>query len=187
LLESIIIGRKNKYMNSISFPIKTERLSITKFDESMVDSFQANSMDDDIRRFVPDEVFETLDEARATLAKLISYYNQDNAPLVYPILLHDGQNIGYVQAVPYYDEWEIGYHVAKAHTGKRYASEALRAFLPFIIRQLGIGHIIGISHIDNIASRRVMEKSGFDLEYDGPGPYQGEELHIRRYVYHRVE
>lgn len=54
--------------------IETDRLLITEFDESMIESVHLNSLDDDNRRFVPDEVFETIDEARKTVEWLISCY-----------------------------------------------------------------------------------------------------------------
>jgi len=43
--------------------IETERLIITVFDESMIESVHKNSLDEDIRWFVPDEVFETMEDA----------------------------------------------------------------------------------------------------------------------------
>lgn len=38
--------------------IETERVTITEFDLSMAESVHKNSLDEDTRRFVPDEVFE---------------------------------------------------------------------------------------------------------------------------------
>lgn len=165
--------------------IKTDRLMITEFDETMAESLHLNSLDDDNRRYVPDEVFETMDQARETMGWLISCYRGDEGPFVYPVLLHDGKNIGYVQAVRIEEGWEIGYHVSKVYTGNGYATEALTAFLPVIMQRLGISFVFGICHADNIASQRVLDKCGFVLEYSGPGDYQGVELPIRRYRYGR--
>ena len=47
--------------------IETERLIITEFDMSMAQSVHLNSLDDDNRRFVPDEVFETVEAAAETI------------------------------------------------------------------------------------------------------------------------
>ena len=41
--------------------IQTERLTITEFDLSMAESVHLNSLDEDNRRFLPDEVFETVE------------------------------------------------------------------------------------------------------------------------------
>jgi len=164
-------------------PIISKRLYIAELDESMAETFHLNSMDDDNRRFVPDEVFETVERAREILAWLISCYSQNDAPLVYAIMLNGGQNIGYVQAVPIPGGWEIGYHVAKPYTGNDYATEAVNAFLPHVMRRIGITEIYGICCADNFASRKVLEKCGFKLEFDGIGKEHGEDRHIRRYKY----
>ena len=105
--------------------IETERLIITEFTADMAEAVHLNSLDEDNRRFVPDEVFETVEEAADTVAFLMGGYASGEGPLVYPVLLKDGICIGYVQAVPL-DEggYEIGYHIGKAYTGRGYASEA---------------------------------------------------------------
>ncbi|MBQ2330634.1 MAG: GNAT family N-acetyltransferase, partial [Oscillospiraceae bacterium] len=78
--------------------------------------------------------------------------------------------------------WEVGYHIGGAYTKRGYATEAVSAFLPVIMQKLGIDKISGICVSENLASRRVMEKCGFRLEYEGEGEYQGEKRNIARYV-----
>lgn len=165
--------------------IKTDRLLITELDESMIESVHLNSLDDDNRRFVPDEVFETIDTAREIVQWLISRYQGNEGPFVYPILLQNGTNIGYVQAVRIKDGWEIGYHVSKTYTGNGYSTEAVIAFLPVIMNQLKISNIYGICLAENIASQRVLDKCGFVLEYAGLGNYQGFQRLIYRYKYNK--
>ena len=168
--------------------IETERLIISKFDESMAQFVHENSLDDDNRRFVPDEVFETVETACETVQFLIECYNGDSGPYVYPVLLKSGENIGYVQAVPIDSgEWEIGYHIAKSYTGNGYATEAVAAFLPVVMERLGICKIEGVCLLENVASQRVMEKCGFALEYSGIGNYHGNEREICRYIYRSDE
>jgi len=166
-----------------NFYLNTERLIITEFNESMIESVQENSIDEDTRRFVPDEVFETIEEACKTVLWLMDCYKKENEPCVYPVLLKNGENIGYVQAVPLKAGWEIGYHIAKIHTRNGYATEAIKAFLPIIMERLNIKEIVGICLLENIASCKVMERCGFVLEYQGVGNYQGNEHEICRYKY----
>ena len=166
-------------MHTVS--IETDRLIITVFDEDMAESTHMNSLDEDNRHFMPDEVFETKEDALEKILDLISYYDSDNAPLVYPILLKNGQHIGHVEVVPIGRSWEIGYHVGKCYTRKGYATEAVKAFLPIIMEQLGLNEMFGICLAGNAASRKVLEKCGFLLEFDGMGPYHGEMQHICRY------
>ena len=164
--------------------IETPRLLITRFTEDMAQSVHENSLDDDTRRFVPDEVFETVEIARETIRFLISCYDQADMPLVYPVLLKDGQNIGYVQAVPLPDgTWEIGYHIGKKYTCQGYATEAMRAFLPEVMRLLNISSILGVCLKENIASIKVLKRCGFAQTFEGTALYQGAEREICCFLY----
>ncbi len=164
--------------------IKTERLEITEFTLDMVEAVHLNSLDEDNRKFNPNEVFETMEIAQDTVEFLMSVYENGDGPLVYPVLLADGTSIGYVQAVPMDDDkWEVGYHIAKNFAGKGYATEAVKAFLPVIMKELGIAEILGICVVENIASIKVLEKVGFVKEFEGMGTYQDEEREICKYTY----
>lgn len=164
--------------------IETERLIITKFTMDMVRAVHLNSLDEDNRRFVPDEVFETVEEAADTVGFLMSVYENGDGPLVYPVLLKDSACIGYVQAVPLDDgTWEIGYHIGGAYTKQGFATEAVKAFLPVILPKLGLRQIKGICLAENMASRKVMERCGFIKDFEGEGPYQGQQKRICRYHY----
>lgn len=149
-------------MNSIK--VQSERLKIVKFSSDMVESVYHNSHDENTKRFIPDEYFETIEEAREVVEYFMNNYGNNDVPQVYPIVLNDGENIGYIQAVPIDDgKYEIGYHIAEKYTGKGYATEALTVFLPFIMNELKIKSIYGICNDDNIGSRKVLEKCGFEL------------------------
>lgn len=163
--------------------IETERLIITKFDLSMAESVHKNSLDEDNRRFVPDEVFETVEEAKETIEFLINCYESGEGPLVYPVLLKDGTNIGYVQLVPIKEGVEVGYHIGKEFTRKGYATEAMKALLKYKLPEENISKVYGICVSENTASKKVMEKCGFVKEFEGRGDYQGEQREIARYVY----
>ncbi len=163
--------------------IETERLIITDFSVDMAEDVHKNSLDEDNRRFVPDEVFETVAEARETVAYLMGQYGGAEGPFVHPILLKSGENIGYVQLVNIGEGWELGYHVAKAYTGRGYATEASRAFLPAMAAKYHLSEIYGICLADNLASVRVMEKLGFENLFRGTGPYQGAERPIVKNIW----
>ena len=164
--------------------IETERLIITEFTMDMAEAVHLNSLDEDNRRFVPDEVFETVEEAADTVGFLMGVYENGDGPLVYPALLKDGTYIGYVQAVPFDDgSWEVGYHIGAAYTKQGYATEAVKAFLPVIMPRLGLTQIKGICLAENKASQKVMTRCGFVKEFEGIGPYQGTERPICKFIY----
>lgn len=162
--------------------LETEHLIITTFDLSMAESVHKNSLDEDNRRFVPDEVFETVEEAKETIGFLMSCYDTGDGPLVYPVLLKNGTNIGYVQLVPLEEGFEVGYHIAKEFTGAGYATEALKALLEYAKAEKNLDKVYGICVSENVASKKVLEKCGFTKEYEGAGEYQGNPANIARYV-----
>lgn len=47
--------------------LETERLVITEFTTDMAQAVHENSLDEDTRRFLPDEVFETVEDALETI------------------------------------------------------------------------------------------------------------------------
>ena len=165
--------------------IETERLRITEMTMDMAVDVHKNSLDEDIRRFVPDEVFETIEEAQETIEFIISQYGSVDGPLIYALITKEGdKNIGYVQLVPIGEgKWEIGYHVAKAYTGNGYATEAVKAFLPVISEQVGITEVYGIRLLENVASGRVLEKCGFETFFTGEGTYHDGVYEISKSVW----
>lgn len=165
--------------------IETERLTITQFTMNMAEAVHLNSLDEDNRRFSPDEVFETVEEAADTVGFLMGVYESNDGPLVYPVLLKDSTYIGYVQAVPFDDgSWEIGYHIGGNYAKQGYATEAVKGFLPVIMPKLGLKSIQGICVAENTASIKVLERCGFLKEYEGVGSYQGEEKPICKYAFY---
>lgn len=163
--------------------IETERLIITEFDLSMAESVHKNSLDEDNRKFVPDEVFETVEDAAETIEFLMSCYQTGEGPLVYPVLLKTGENIGYVQLVPIEEGYEVGYHIGKPYTQNGYATESLKAFLAAMMLEKKLDKVYGICVSENIASKMVMEKCGFRKFFGGMGIYQDVEREIAKYEY----
>ena len=165
--------------------IKTERLTITNFTPDMAQAVYENSQDDDTRRFVPDEVYDSVEEARDAIEFLTSRYESTDGPFVYPVITNDdGKNIGYVQLCRLDDgKWEIGYHIAKDFTGKGYATEAVKAFLPVMVQKLNLREVYGICLAENLASVQVLEKCGFTQVYKGLGNYQGKDAQIIKTIW----
>ena len=163
--------------------IKTDRLLITDFTPDMAQAVHIGSLDEDTRRFLPDEVFETIDIATEVIADLIDCYDSTEGPFVHPMLAN-GLYAGYVQLIPLANsEWEIGYHTVKALSGQGYATEAVQAFLPVIMDQLTLTQVVGICAAENKASIRVMEKCGFTRVFEGDSVYQGTIRPIVKMIY----
>lgn len=163
--------------------IETERLLITDFTPEMAEVVSRGSKNENMRRFLPDEVFETPEIAAEVIQTLMGCYGGTQGPFVHPMLAQ-GQYTGYVQLVPMKDgEWEIGYCTVPEMTGRGYATVAVQAFLPAIMAQVGITRVMGICLMENRASIRVLEKCGFRRAFEGDGLYQGEMRPIVKMVY----
>jgi RimJ/RimL family protein N-acetyltransferase len=68
-------------------------------------------------------------------------------------------------------EVEVGWRTAPDRRGRGYASEAGRASLDVGFGEVGVRRVVAVTHPDNAASRRVMEKLGMTLV--GPGHHYG--------------
>ena len=162
--------------------IETSRLVITDFRSDMAKVVHLGSLDEDTRRFLPDEVFETETIAAEVIADLMECYGGTEGPFVHPIMA-DGVYAGYVQLVPIESGWEIGYHVVKEMTGRGYATEAVQAFLPVMMDRLSLTQVAGICDAENVASIRVLEKCGFARVFEGEALYHGEMKPVVKMIY----
>lgn len=165
--------------------IENDRLQIVKVDKSMYFDIYQNSLDKDNRKYVLDEVFDCLEEASEVVNHIISAYGSEDGPFVYSVIRKkDNINLGYVQLVKLEEGWEIGYHIAAIFTGNGYATEAVNLFIKYIQNNTNVKQIFGIALAANKASRRVLEKCGFELIYEGIGLYQGRKRKIVKTIKH---
>ncbi|MGN1276732.1 MAG: GNAT family N-acetyltransferase [Floccifex sp.] len=103
---------------------------------------------------------------------------ESDTNIKYSILLKDGTYIGYVQVVPSDEiKKKIEYQLGVPYTEQGYATEAICAFLPFIMKQIGITEIMGIFPEDDLASIEVMEECGFICLCEN-------NQNIRKYIYY---
>ena len=154
--------------------ISNDILFITKMDTNMCHDVWENSLDENNRRFVPDEVFETLEAATEVVNFIIESYESKDGPFIYAVIRKsDNANMGYVQLVKIEEGWEIGYHIAMKYTGNGYATEAVKLFLKYLKENTELKEVHGVALADNVASRRVLEKCDFVLYFEGDGNYQG--------------
>ena len=165
--------------------VENDRLQIVRINQSMYYDIYKNSQDDNNHKFAPDEVFNSLEETSDAVNQIINSYDSKDGPFVYAVIRKkDNINLGYVQLVKIEDGWEIGYHIAEIYNGNGYATEAVNLFLDHIKNNTNLKQIIGIALAANKASRRVLEKCGFELIYEGPGSYQGRKRKIIKAIKH---
>ena len=83
---------------------------------------------------------------------------------VWMIEAKDGTHIGELcfKGINADGSTEIGYGIAEEHRGRGYATEAVSAAVSWALRQEGIACVTAEADKDNIASVRVLEKTGFE-------------------------
>ena len=168
LIEKDLIGQRSSIVDG-------ERISLIHFDESMLYDVWRNSLDSDNRKYVPDEVFESIEETNEVINHIIKNYTSEDGPFVYAVIRRkDNANLGYVQFLKTKDGfYEIGYHIASTYTNKGYATEAVTLLLDYLKDKTQLKEIYGIVLGTNKKSRRVLEKTGFKVVFEGDGIYQG--------------
>ena len=125
------------------------------------------SREEPLRRYIPDQVYESLEEAEEVACFLAEKVTHGEWPYVLGITLKDtGELIGHVGLSPVEEGIEIGYAVAVNHQGKGYATEAVAAFSKWAAERFHLLRIFAILRADNTPSRRVLEKAGYRLIWE---------------------
>jgi RimJ/RimL family protein N-acetyltransferase len=76
----------------------------------------------------------------------------------------DGRLIGMIELRPNGCKADFGYVLARAEWGKGYMTESLQALIEFAFTLPGVRRVWAVCDVDNVASARVMEKAGLQLE-----------------------
>lgn len=90
-----------------------------------------------------------------------------------------GEMVGYVCFHPDGDRYDLGYCFHSAYQGRGYASEGITALLDHLARTHPVAAFTAGTALDNIPSRKLLERLGFRLvstetvSFDGAFSFQG--------------
>ncbi len=76
----------------------------------------------------------------------------------------DGTRIGYFGMSLVGPYWEIGYVLIPSERGKGYCTEAVQLAVDYLFMSKDIARVQAITHKENIASQKVLERAGFKKE-----------------------
>ncbi len=96
--------------------------------------------------------------------------NKGDGEAVFVITLRDGTITGACGVAVHDDFPELGYWLGAAYWGNGYATEALHAVIDYAFTDLGHEALQAGARVTNPASRRVLEKCGF--QWTGVGLYR---------------
>jgi RimJ/RimL family protein N-acetyltransferase len=101
--------------------------------------------------------------------QFIASANREDGGVTFAIVF-DGALIGICGIDPRQDGLELGYWLGAPYWGHGYATEAVRAVIDHAFGELGLQMLQSGARVSNPASRRVLEKCGF--QWTGVGLYR---------------
>lgn len=167
--------------------LKTKRLTIRFTEPSHLEDILQLRSDPDVQRFTTQGPQLRQDVER--FMKSILPYQQKHGHGMASVFLNDsdkfiGQagifHIGHYDLQP---EIEIGYRFHKKYWGNGYATEVTKALIDWGFKHLNIDTIVSFVETENFASKRVLEKCGFQFI----GLEQCYYGLLERYVVHKSE
>ena len=145
--------------------LKTERLRLRKVKPSDADAiFRQYAQDSEVAKYVSWRAHSDIEETREYVRMCLLAWDTGKAFHWVIERNEDKQVIGMIIARDGGEKWELGYVLARAHWGRGYMTEALKALIAWALKQRDIYRIWAVCDVDNIASARVMEKAGMQRE-----------------------
>lgn len=149
-----------------AFMITTERLRLRPVDASDVDEIHGLWTTQGVRRFLWDDEVITREQAQAVVDESAELFAQKGYGL-WAVFPRDGQ-----QMIGFCGYWffhkppqlELLYGLAEADWGKGLATEAATVMIRHGFEKLGFDRIVASTDAANLASIRVMQKSGMRFE-----------------------
>ncbi|MEM8950210.1 MAG: GNAT family N-acetyltransferase, partial [Pseudomonadota bacterium] len=144
--------------------LQTERLTLRNWHLDDLDHLASMNVDDKVMRFFPDR--PDRDQSAQMLARVMGNIQrhgfgfwvlerlEDNAFVGFAGLLHPAFHTHFTPCV------EVGWRLKRSIWGQGYATEAGRASLDFAFERLGVDQVVSMAVVDNLPSRRVMERLG---------------------------
>lgn len=161
-----------KIMLEINFhPFKTlytERLILRRLTENDLETIFKLRSNPELMKYIPRPLVKTLEEAK-THYETIEDKIENNVGINWGIALKDEPEkafgiIGHYRISQENYRSEIGYMILDEYSGKGFVTEAIDVILDYGFNDLKLHSIEAIIDPDNIASEKVLIKSGFVKE-----------------------
>lgn len=148
--------------------ITTDRLIIRDLSLDDVRDFYKFSREKSMKDWIPDQVYENMEEAKEVVGFLMSKYTDDLTNVSYPFVMavqlkDTNELIGHVGLSEIPEGIEVGYAIGESYQKKGYATEAVGVFTDWAKRKLNLTTIYAIVKSKNIGSCKTLEKTGFQF------------------------
>ena len=145
--------------------LTTKRLILRRFKEEDAEGIFNSFVNDEAFLYYANKEKRTLEQEKESLVGIEEKY-KDKEYYNWLITLKDETIIGsiYLRVDNNNDSLEFNYAIDKKHQCNGYMSEALNAIKDYAINKLKVNRFSGGCEINNIASKRVMEKCNLKYE-----------------------
>jgi len=156
-------------MTDTAFPILlTERLKLRELVLDDAPELFAIYSDSHAMQWFGVDPLTQLEQAQQLIEKYAASRNMENPATRWGIeRVADGRLIGTCGLFKWHQGWHkcaLGYELNSAAVGQGYMGEALRAILPWGIREMDLNRIEAQIHPDNLPSIRLVERLNFVAE-----------------------
>ena len=149
----------------MDYVFETEHLRIRKFKREDAQTLYKNHLEDEVKKWIPNESYADLEEAQGAIDFYNDCVNSQRLPYVLAVESKEtGELIGDTgvnEVDRKGNEVEIAYTICKKYSGKGYATELVNAMAEYIVSTFGMRVLWGRVMHGNIASVRVLEKNGY--------------------------
>ena len=162
-------------MNTI---IETERLILRELLPSDAKSMFLLDSNPNVHKHLGNNPVKSIEECRNYIENIRNQYIQNGTGRFAVVLKETNEVIGWA-GIKYITEpennhvnfYDLGYRLQENHWGKGYGFEVAKAWLDFGFNKMNITKMYASTHIENMGSRRILEKIGMKLvsEFDWDG------------------
>jgi len=176
----------------VAIMLKTERLILRPWKEEDLEPFATLNANPAVMEFYPSTLSREQSDHYAH--RVMQLYEENGWGLWAVSLPGVAEFIGYVGLLPVNPQMpfapaiEIGWRLDKNFWGKGYASEAAQEVLNYSFEVLDFDEIVSFTTVQNLRSRRVMEKIGMthDPKDDFNHPYLPLDDRLSQHVLYRI-
>jgi ribosomal-protein-alanine N-acetyltransferase len=145
--------------------LETGRLLLRTYVQEDMDALFLMVSDPDVRRFFADPTW-TREEMWASYPRRMEFWRKNGFGQFGVFGKESDKLVGYCGLKPLEDtkEIEIYYGFFRDSWGNGYATESATAVLRFAFEDAGLERVIGVTHTENYASQKVLEKIGLNRE-----------------------
>ena len=146
---------------------ETERLILREFLSTDVEDLFKMDSNPEVHRYLGNKPLQTIAEAEKIIQFVLQQYADYGIGRWAAVEKATGNFIGWSGLKFITEEennhihfYDVGYRLSPEFWGRGYATESAKAAIQYGFMQMNLKEIIGTAHVDNVKSRRALEKCG---------------------------